>query len=418
MAAFDDYLNRTAKKIGSTVASSVISNSASPSVANYQAPETGNPTQPNTTVIPQTTTTNTVLGSGPEAPSEPGNYGYKPTTQFGQDYIDRISKTLSGNDPVVANAKASADTADSVSKYLARTTAKQTSNDAGYTPGTLQSQRVQDRNMASADTENLQRDNGVNQLQRDQSQSALTAANGIETDAKSYTENLIGSVKDPKFQAYLRQVQARGGNVQQAYDEGQTNGTVNADHASATPEAIKLQGFVDQVHTEHPDWNDAQVQSEAQKRYQGGNQAVNRPVTQATTTQTAADILSAINTGNYSGINWSDPNIIAAIGQAPTLTGGAITAAGDVQQYVASNAGKLITVNGAPYQVQSYLQPRIGVNHHLSGSTFTHHDIIQAKDPKTNKTVYIDPTTNKVSSEPAPNPTDRLANQKWLTTFQ
>jgi len=363
------------------------------------------------------TTPTPVTPVGPAPDTSAPNYGYSPVTDFGKSYIDRISKTLSGQDPIVQNAKQSADTADSVSKYLARQSASQTSSAAGYTPGTLQSQRVQDRNLATADAANLNRDNSVNQLARDQGQSALTAATGIENDAKAQTENLISSVQDPKFQAYLRQVQARGGNVRQAYDQNQTNGTANVGVRSANPETVKLQGFVDQVHTEHPDWNDQQVQAEAQKRYQSGNQAINQPVTAATVTQTGAEIQQKVNTGNASQVDWTSPNAQAWLGQQPTVTPATIQAAGNAPKYVAANAGKVVTYNGKPVVVDKDLQVRTGKNHQAGGGEYYHLDLVQGKDPTTGSPIYIDPRNGKSTTSAPPSNNNPDENQKWLATF-
>lgn len=177
---------------------------------------------PTQTVAPSTARTD-LVGQKLGAPQEPPvAAALSPTaapaakTDPTKTYIDRLTQTLSGNDPVVQNARQTAGTQNAVGDYLAQRTAKQESVNAGYTPGTLQSQRTADRYQAGANEAALARDAGVNELARTQTDTAMSQANQLRTEERSDIEKLISSVTDPVSQAYLRRIQAAGGDVRAA----------------------------------------------------------------------------------------------------------------------------------------------------------------------------------------------------------
>ncbi len=161
-----------------------------------------------------------------------------PETDPAKMYISRLTDTLSGNDSTVKNARQEASTKNAVGDYLAQRQGKQESVQAGYTPGTLQTQRTMERYQAPQNELALARDNQVNELARTRSDSALSGANQIRQEQNTQAETLrregvdqterlrqegrqdietlINSVTDPVTQAYLRRVQAAGGDVRAA----------------------------------------------------------------------------------------------------------------------------------------------------------------------------------------------------------
>lgn len=138
------------------------------------------------------------------------------TVDPAKSYIDRVSQTLSGKDPVVQNARQEASTKNAVGDYLANRQAKQESVNAGYTPGTIQSQRTADRYQAVSNEAALGRDAGVNELARTQTNAAMSQANQLRQEGRQDIETLIESVQDPVTKAYLRRIQAAGGDVKSA----------------------------------------------------------------------------------------------------------------------------------------------------------------------------------------------------------
>lgn len=188
----------------------------------------------------------------PDAPADPA-----------KSYIDRISQTLGGKDPVVQNARQAASTKNAVGDYLASRQAKQESVSAGYSPGTLQSQRTADRYQAGANETALARDAGVNDVARERTDTAMSQANQLRVEGNQQTERLrqeklqqdetlrqeglqeietlINSVTDPVAKAYLRRIQAAGGDVKGALagnlgnQTGGTNPTDPANPANPTP---------------------------------------------------------------------------------------------------------------------------------------------------------------------------------------
>ncbi len=190
-----------------------------------------------------------------------------PETDPAKLYISRLTDTLSGNDSTVKNARQEASTKNAVGDYLAHRQGQQESVQAGYTPGTLQTQRTIDRYQAPQNEMALARDNQVNDVARTRSDSALSGANQIRQEQNTQAETLrqegvtqaerlreeqvaqaerlrqeelqtietlITSVTDPVTQAYLRRVQAAGGDVRAALAGNLGTGTGTGGNGTGT----------------------------------------------------------------------------------------------------------------------------------------------------------------------------------------
>lgn len=167
----------------------------------------------------------------------------QPPIANAQDYIKR---TLGGQNPIVQNAQAQQNTASAVQKYIAGKTARDTSAQAGFDPGTLQYQRTQDRAMAGAESASLQGQNQVNELTRQTSQQALQ-------DQATLDAGLIGSLTDPRAQNYLRGIAASGGDVNAAYAEMFENGQLRPEYSSGTPGEQAREAAEDLIKNTFPD---------------------------------------------------------------------------------------------------------------------------------------------------------------------
>lgn len=140
-------------------------------------------------------------------------------TAAGAEYQKSVMSRLSGRDSVVENARQDTQAQTAVQQYLAGQRARDASAQAGYTPGTLQYQRTQDREMRTAN--DFARDAGRNlgDLTRARSTEALSMAKDLETTEQKAISDLINSVADnPVASNYLRRIQAAGGDVRKAYE--------------------------------------------------------------------------------------------------------------------------------------------------------------------------------------------------------
>lgn len=203
MGIFDGYLDRASKKL---------KDAAQQAVPNTVAPV-------NNDIAAPVETTTTPVVTPPVTPASQEKTGV-------QAYLDQ---TLKGNNPLVQNAQATQNTASAVQKYLAGRNARNTSAQAGFDPGTLQAQRVSDRENAGAEQAILGGQNQVNELTRNVSQQALSDKSSLDSSA-------IASVKDPKAQNYLQSVLASGGDVQAALAGMYENGVLKPEYSSGTPQ--------------------------------------------------------------------------------------------------------------------------------------------------------------------------------------
>ncbi len=344
---------------------------------------------------------------------------YEPQVKPQTAYQKLLAQRLSGNDPNVINAQQQQNTDTAASRYLAMKTGNQQNLNAGFTPGSLQSQRGLDRTQATAEEGILQGQDRVNALTRDSSQQTLTAANEQDTQDYARGQTLINSIADPKARQAAQSLIANGTDPQQAYDTviGST-GTVNDQYQSQTAAQTELQGYKDVYMAGHPGATEDDANAYAQGQLNEAHKATNQPNHGATVTQTLSDIQGKVNTGDTSRIDWNSQDTKDALGQAPVISPATISASGSPEQFVSDNAGKLVTAGGKPVVVQKYTAYRSGTDSNVGGQDYYHSiRIIQGTDATTGKPIYIDADTGKSSSTPPPAENDPTQNHAWVNSF-
>lgn len=171
---------------------------------------------------------NTTSGTTP--PASASTTTPPAATSPGADYLKQVRDRMAGKDPVVQNATNHNQHAKAVQDYLAQSRARMTSSQAGFDVGTLQHQRVQDREQANAAQANRASDQQLGDLMRARGAETMTLARDVEQQEQKYINDLIASYSDnPGVQMYLRRVHANGGDVRAAhegmYGEGEGGGS-------------------------------------------------------------------------------------------------------------------------------------------------------------------------------------------------
>lgn len=140
-------------------------------------------------------------------------------TDFGAAYQKSVMDRLQGHDAVVDDQRQKNQASDAVQQYLAGERARTTSARAGYDPGTLQYQRTQDREEATANASARDSRVALGDLARARGSEVMGMAQGLEQQEQKAQEDLINSLTDNAVaQNYLRRVQAAGGDVRAAYE--------------------------------------------------------------------------------------------------------------------------------------------------------------------------------------------------------
>lgn len=346
-----------------------------------------------------------MIGSG-KPPTAPAAPYVKPQTA----YEKLLQERLAGRDPNVINAQNQQNTDTAASRYLAFKTGNQNNENAGFAPGSLQSQRGLDRTQATSEEGILSGQDRVNALARSSGEDAIAASQADDQQNYSRGQTLINSIADVKARQAAAALVAGGMDPNEAYNTVVgANGTVNTGYRSDTPAQVELQGYKDVYMAEHPDATDADATAYAQTQLSNAHDTTTNPNHGAVVTQTLQDIQGKINTGDFAGIDWNSDNAKAALGQAPVINTSTVYAEGSPEQFVSKNAGKLATVGGKPVVIQKYTAYRSGDYHTIR--------IIQASDPVTNSPVWIDVDTGRSSSTPPPADNVSSLNHKWVNSF-
>lgn len=126
----------------------------------------------------------------PGAPELAPPVSSDPPFDFEKAYQDEIAKGLTtGEFADVESAGKNVERDNSLANYQTQKSAGETSAQAGFTPGGIQSTRLFDRMQAGTDHANLGRTNAVNQMQRDYHKDYINEAGAI-------SENLFNRTRD------------------------------------------------------------------------------------------------------------------------------------------------------------------------------------------------------------------------------
>jgi hypothetical protein len=186
-------------------------------------------------------------GNNPDDPGDDSQLSTENSTEQGRKYDENVLKAMDGEGADVASARNSAKRDNRFQSYYDDKTIKETLAQSGLEPGTIEYQRALDRTRSGTNQANLQRDNNVNQLQRDYFNDAMNKASGVESKIRGYeTEKFYDNKSDKlmdkqdvdsfindqpqKIQNALRQIQMSGGDVQSAIQEMYDNGTIKEDY--------------------------------------------------------------------------------------------------------------------------------------------------------------------------------------------
>lgn len=286
-------------------------------------------------------------------------------------YSAEMAKTLLGNDSTVKNARQTASTQNAVGDYLAQRQAKQESVNAGYTPGTLQTQRVADRYQAGANETTLARDNQVNEMQRDRSDTAMSQANQLRMEGRQDIETLINSVKDPVLQSYLRQIQAAGGDVRAALAGTLSGGTgaggTGAGYTGPTdeygrprslsPAETTLKNAQDEAKTYGLVEGTPEYEEYVRARTIGASEGTVAPITDAEKArQKSARLENALTRGLQSLSDEEYEAFLGDLGQTITSAIPTSKSAIEAAKNDPATRGIIKTPDGQAYQIQDYLQ--------------------------------------------------------------
>ena len=360
--------------------------------------------------------------AAPEKPTDPAS-----------TYIDRISQTLAGKDPVVQNARQDASTKNAVGDYLANRQAKQEGVNAGYTPGTLQTQRTQDRYQAGANEAALGRDAMVNDLSRQRTDTAMLQSNQLRQEGNQEVETLINSVKDPVTQAYLRRIQAAGGDVKSALagnlGGGMAPGAEVGGNAaptlptspaagagpvdpatglpiSKTPAQLAQEAAEDEVSTFYPnlDKNSEEYKSLVRERTAGATEGELRVITQNNRDAKIKDAKTKASS-NFSSLTPEETALLLEnVKSYDPLSIPVGTGVFDAFKAVADN--QVIQIGGKLYKPVDTIEWKQGKNRDFS--------VFQAPD---GSYLYVD-KSGKTTTTPIHQGTDTTARTRWLETFK
>lgn len=297
----------------------------------------------------------------------------QPPIANAQDYIKR---TLGGQNPIVQNAQAQQNTASAVQKYIAGKTARDTSAQAGFDPGTLQYQRTQDRAMAGAESASLQGQNQVNELTRQTSQQALQ-------DQATLDAGLIGSLTDPKAKNYLQGVAASGGDVNAAYAEMFENGQLRPEYSSGTPAQQAKEAIEDQVSVLGFTPGAPEFEAEVNRRLQLSDRATTAPVETEVTEAEVAAVQNKARTGQP----LTEEEMTVLANNTDAVANSALPSTKEQIEAAKSDNPFVKLEDGSVYQIQDYYQQKRW--NRGRGFSDRHEDWTVLKNTTTGDTVYV-----------------------------
>lgn len=395
--------------VSNTPAAPVPPQVASPAV---QAPATTPAAQPVTTTPTPAAAAPTTFPKPQPAPAAgaPGSTLQDPgqITEAGKAYAARVTQNLQGNNPIVQNAQATEDTAAARRAYTARRDTQESLAQTPFGAGSAQYQRAMDQSQAGVNAANQAGQAGVNQVTRQATADALTAANNLEdqqygravgerTDARTQAMDLANSITDPKAKYAFNAAVAAGVDPKVAYQQivGST-GTINAQYRGQSPVETVRQDATDWIKNTTalkegtPEFNDAVTQ-----RMKDLDATKNAPVQDAKDTADQKAIEEKIR----SGAPLTDAEQASAIkkGTIPQSTFATVPKGSNVTEWLKSNPSGLINVDGNVYKVVA------GGTTGTGAGTFSnqvrHTDWVEVVEAKTGKTKYIvNPYNNDGSS--------------------
>lgn len=318
-------------------------------------------------------------------------------TDAGRAYAERITRNLSGDNPLVRNAQMTEDTAASRRAYTARKNASESLAQTPFAPGSAQYQRVLTEAQAGVDMANQAGQANVNQLARAAGQDTLAAAQGLEdqqyaravgerTNRQQQDATLGQTIEDPKARYAFQRMVASGVSPQDAYRAivGET-GTISQTYRGQSPVQQVQQDAVDWVKATQPGLAEGSPAFAAAvtARMQEVDQAQRQPVTAANRETEREDLRGILRTGGE--LNEAQTREAIKAGIIAPLTMSTIPAGSNVADWLKEHPEGKFSVNGEVYTLVSGSSPRTGRSKYLNRPRHT--DVAEVRD-SSGKTLY------------------------------
>lgn len=299
-------------------------------------------------------------------------------TEAGKLYSDYITSVLKGDRAIagVDSARSDAERRNALGYSNALRIAQETAAQAGLQPGTAGYQRIINEAMAGSASQNLDRTNAVNQLQRQGYQDILGLGKGLEdtsrTDAigernfqtdradvafnRSETARLekqtqemaaINSIEDPKArQAALNQyLQSQQGNYGAVLGLFNPDGSLKPEFASINPAQASYQQRIAELKAYYPGKTDAEIQAMAQSEREQERAITRAPIETAADQKNKEAFAKELAAGRVTqeALNSLDP-----------VSPQSIPLGSKTKDFLAqSKTGGWVNIGGAPYKVVS-----------------------------------------------------------------
>lgn len=257
-------------------------------------------------------------------------------------YQKMVADRLGGQDQVVQSAQGHQDTNSSLRNYAAMRGARQQSANAGFTPGTLQSQRVADRSTAEANSANLQGQNNVNELARGRNEEAMGLSHGLDQEKYQKGQALGSSLASQKAKQAYNMMVATGIDPQQAYASlVDSTGTLKAEYQEEDPTTTEYNAFLASAQKA------GMSEAEAIAAYGQNFRAGIKPISTADKTTRIEDL----KTKAPSEVDWAgaDADLLGTIPQVDTNQFAG--SASKMRNFVNENLNGYAKLNGKPYKI-------------------------------------------------------------------
>lgn len=209
----------------------------------------------------------------------------------------------------------------------------------------------------------------------------------------SRSDSLINSVTDPRAAAYLRSIQASGGNVQVAYDQMMDKGQIKDPYRSATPGESAYQARVDELQSYYPDKSDAEIQALARSERETERDIVRKPLDATVKATERQEADERILKGQGTPEDWA---------KLPPVSQAKVPKGLDVSSWLQENSPN-VNIGGKGYTVIGGYR----TSHEGKGGT-RHTDFVEMKD-QDGKTVWMARTGELFDTKPTRHTTGTTA---------
>lgn len=315
-------------------------------------------------------------------------------TEAGNLYSDYVTSVLRGDRAIagVDSARTDAERRNALNYSNTLRQAQEAAAQSGLQPGTAGYQRIINEAMAGIASQNLDRTNSVNQLQRQGYQDILGLGRNLEDTSRanavgernyrtdradvdynrSETGRLerqsqemaaINSIEDPKArQAALNQyLQSQQGNYGAVLGLFNPDGSLKSEYASINPAQASYQQRIAELKAYYPTKTDAEIQAMAQSEREQERTISREPITKAATEAEMSEIREKIRLNQP--LETTDLEKLQKSGEIPQMNAKVAPQGADaVDAFLRENPDGLINIDGTIYKIESALAGVSGVN--------------------------------------------------------